>query len=171
MTLAALLVLMACNEALPPRIVPEDALVIDRVIINQATGPGGIFISIALDIRNFYEETFAGPVDVGGNIRIWWQRDPEVEVNLAISDQADLLLDPGEGYAINSAWLLQTDDGRNVFDLLDFNKNDIRDGIRYAAPEVFLLEVQVTLFKEVGLLESGPHEFVLQGWQAVGLGD
>ena len=77
------------------------------------------------------------------------------------------MLDPGEGYFINSAWLLQTDDGRNVFDLLDFSKNDVRDGIRYAEPEVFFVEVQVTLFKEVGLLRSGPHEFVLQGWKMV----
>ena len=38
----------------------------------------------------------------------------------------------------------------------------------YAEAEAFLLEVQVTLFKAVELLRSGPHEFVLQEWQAVG---
>jgi len=38
----------------------------------------------------------------------------------------------------------------------------------YAEAKAFLFEVQVTLFKAVELLRSGPHEFVLQGWQAVG---
>lgn len=53
--------------------------------------------------------------------------------------------------------------------MLDFSKNDVRSGIQYAEPKVFLLEVQVTLFKEVGLLRSGPHEFILQGWREAGL--
>lgn len=38
----------------------------------------------------------------------------------------------------------------------------------YAEAKAFLFEVQVTLFKVVGLLRSGLHEFVLQEWQAVG---
>ena len=40
--------------------------------------------------------------------------------------------------------------------------------VGYAEAKAFLLEVQVTLFKAVELLRSGPHEFVLQEWQAVG---
>jgi hypothetical protein len=38
----------------------------------------------------------------------------------------------------------------------------------HAEAKAFLFEVQVTLFKAVELLRSGPHEFVLQRWQAVG---
>ena len=40
--------------------------------------------------------------------------------------------------------------------------------VGYAEAKALLIELQVTRFKEVGLLRSGPYEFVLQEWQAVG---
>ena len=47
-------------------------------------------------------------------------------------------------------------------------KSIMASRVGYAEAKAFLLEVQLTLFKEVGLLRSGPYEFVLQEWQAVG---
>ena len=159
------LLLSSCDESLPTRIVPRDTLEIDHVLINQGTGPAGIFMSISVEVQNAYEETFDGPVDVTGNIRIWWKQRPEIEANLPIRRHIDLQLDPGEGYFIDANWFLGTDDGQYVLELLDFSQNDIRYGVLYAEPEVFVLDVKVTLFKETGLLISGPHEFTLQGWK------
>ena len=161
------IVASSCGESLPARIEPQGALEIVNVLANQGTGPGGIHIAIAVDVRNVYEETFAGPVNVRGNIHIWWKKNPEVEANIPISHRANLLLDPGERYFINERWFLMTDDRRDVLDLLDFTNGDIRYGVAYANPELFVLEVKVTLFEETGLLISGPHEFTLQGWRTV----
>ncbi|GEM_PF-4887268 len=62
MSLAA--VISSCDEALPARIEPQGALEISHVSANQGTGPGGIHITIAVDVQNTYEETFAGRVNV-----------------------------------------------------------------------------------------------------------
>jgi hypothetical protein len=116
-------------------------------------------------VENVYEETFEGDVGVGGTIHIWWRDRPEVEATLSLDRQAHLLLDPGERYYIEANWYLTADDGRYVLSLLDFSGMDIRYGVHYARPEVFVLEVKVTLFEETGLLTSGPHEFLLEGWK------
>jgi len=157
--------LPSCDESLPTRIEPQNTLEIGNVLINQGTGPAGIFMSISIKVQNSYEETFDGAVDVKGNIRIWWKQRPEIEANLPISRHIDLQLDPGESYFIDESWFLETDDGKYVLELLDFSQHDIRYDVLYARPEVFVLEVKVTLFKETGLLTSGPHEFTLQGWK------
>ena len=156
---------VSCSESLPSRIEPQNTLEISDVVIEQGAGPGGIHVAIAVDVRNNYEETFSGLIDVDGNIHIWMKRNPTVEANVRIRTRADLELDPDETHFINSRWFLNTDDGVDVLDLLDFTTDDVRFGIHYAVPEIFLLEVKVTLFNETGLLTSGPHEFILQGWR------
>ncbi len=160
--------LPGCSESLPTRIVPQDTLSIAYVFIGQGTNAGGIHVSIAINVENVYEETFIGTVDVTGNIRISWPRHPDVVVNLPIRRrQTDLHLDPSDAYIVDALWFLRTDDGRSVMDLLDFSSNDVRHGVQYAEPETFLFEVTMTLFEETGLLTSGPHEFVLEGWKTL----
>lgn len=157
----------ACDESLPTRIVPQNNLAITGVLISQQTGPAGIQVLTAFFVENTYEETFSGPVEITGNIRIWWKQRPHIEANLPIRQRLSLRLDPGEKHQIEKRWLLQTDDDRYVLDLLDFSGNDVRHGVRYARPADFLVDIGLTVFEETGLLTSGPHEFVLQGWKLV----
>ena len=60
-----------------------------------------------------------------------------------------------------------TDDREDVLEMLDYSGGDVRYGVAYAKPEVFVMEVRVTLFDEIGFLTSGPHEFTLRGWELV----
>ena len=158
--------LLGCSESLPSRIVPEDTLEIAYVLSNQGTGLAGVHVSISINIENVYDETFIGAVDVIGNIHITWPRRPDVEINLPIRrQQTELLLDPGDAHIVDSFWFLQIDDGRNVMDLLDYSRGDIRYGVQYAEPETFLIDVTMTLFNETGLLTYGPEEFIFEGWK------
>lgn len=157
----------SCDESLPTRIVPQNNLAITDVLISQQTGAAGIEVLTAFFVKNTYEETFSGTVEVTGSIHIWWKERPHIEVNLPIRQHLYLRLDPGERHQIEKRWHLQTDDDRYVLDLLDFSGNDVRHGVRYARPADFLLEIRLTVFEETGLLTSGPHEFVLQGWKLV----
>ena len=157
----------SCGESLPARIEPQGTLEIDHLLATQGTGPGGIHIAIAVDVRNQYEETFAGQVDVTGNIHIWWKKNPQIEANIPVRERANLLLDPGERHIINVRWLLLTDDREDVLDMLDYSGGDVRYGVAYARPEVFVMEVKLTVFEEIGLLTAGPHEFTVQGWEVI----
>ncbi len=65
-------------------------------------------------------------------------------------------------------WLLTTDDDRNVLDLLLFSSDDVRFGVAYARPETFVASLRMTVFRETGLLSSGPRQFTLQGWRLAG---
>jgi hypothetical protein len=127
MSLAA--VISSCDEALPARIEPQGALEISHVSANQGTGPGGIHITIAVDVQNTYEETFAGRVNVKGNIHIWWKRRPHIEANVPINHRANLFLDPGERHFITERWLLMTDDREDVLEMLDYSGGDVRYGV------------------------------------------
>ena len=124
MSLAA--VISSCDEALPARIEPQGALEITYVSAAQGTGPGGIHITIAVDVQNTYEETFAGQINVKGNIHIWWKKRPHIEANVPINHRANLLRDPGERHFIIARWLLMTDDREDVLEMLDYSGGDVR---------------------------------------------
>ena len=158
---------LSCDESLPLRSGPQNTLEIVDVVIVQGTGGWGIEVSIAVIVENVYHETFDGVANIKGNIRIWWKRRPEIIANLSIEEYDYLQLDPGGRYVIESDWFLWTDDGQYVLDLLDYSNDDVRYGNIYARPEVFGLEVKVTIFEEIGLLVSEPYEFTLQGWKPV----
>jgi hypothetical protein len=168
LVLAVLLLACACDESLPLRIEPDSALEIDNVTIGQGTGGGGIHVSVAISVRNTYEETFDGLVNVRGEIRIDWPGHEDVSATVPVSEERYLHLEPGERYYISRRWHLNTDDGRHMMSLLDFSANDLRYGVLYARPEVLALDVRLTLFEQTGLLTSGPHEFALEGWLLVG---
>ncbi|MCI0493567.1 hypothetical protein L0Z72_01060 [candidate division KSB1 bacterium] len=170
-----LMVLVSCEESLPPRIVPQNTLEITGIIANQEGGDAGIFVAIKVFGVNRYIETFQDTVKVNGNIHIWWARKPEIEANVPLSNRhftdptrisgSVLTLDPGEEFHLETLWYLNTDDGNNIIDLLDFSNSPVIGGIVTAAPEKFVLEVQLTLFNETGLLRSKLHEFIITGWK------
>lgn len=159
-----------CGESLPARIQPQDALTIQKVIIGQGAGAAGIQVSVTAAVVNAYEETFEGLVDLRGNVRIWWPRHPDVTATLPLRGQQYLTLEPEQRYLVGTRWYLGLDDGRNMMSLLDFTGNDVRHGVQYARPETLMLEIEMTVFEATGLLRSGPHEFVLEGWRLAGAG-
>ena len=170
-----LLFFLSCEESLPPRIVPQNSLEITEIIANQEANGGGIFMAIKVIGVNRYADTFQDTVKVNGNIHIWWVRKPEIEANVPLDNRhfkdptrisgSVLTLDPGEEFHLETLWYLKADDGKNIIDLLDFSNSPVIDGIVTAAPEKFVLEVQLTLFNETGLLRSKPHEFIITGWK------
>lgn len=170
----SLIFFISCEESLPPRIIPENSLAITKIFTAQEAN-GGIFIAVRVIGENKYVETFQDTVNVEGNIHIWWAKHPEIEANVPLDNRhfvaptriqgSILILDPGGEFHLETRWYLNTDDGRNILDLLDFSTSPIVGGIVTAAPEKFVLEVQLTVFKETGLLRSKPQEFVLTGWK------
>lgn len=168
MSMAAWLTLSACAETLPSRIVPDSPLVISDVLISQGTGDFGIQVTVTTIVRNDFEETFDGVVDITGELHIWWERKPDVEAHIPLQVRDQIRLGPGQTYSIEQVWLLTTDDDRNVLDLLLFSSDDVRFGVAYARPETFVASLRMTVFRETGLLSSGPRQFTLQGWRLAG---
>ena len=164
----------SCDESLPPRIVPENTLAITKIFTAQETN-GGIYVAIKVIGENTYGETFQDTVKMKGNIHIWWAKHPEIEANVPLDNRyfveptriqgSILTIDPGGEFHLETRWYLNTNDGKNIIDLLDFSHSPIVGGIVTAAPEKFMLEVQLTLFKQTGLLRSEPQEFILAGWK------
>lgn len=171
------LVFFSCDEALPPRMVPQNTLAITDLIANQEAGDGGIFVAIKVVGINRYGETFQDTVKVKGNVHIWWAKRPEIEAHVPLSNRHFkdptrisgnvLTLDPGEEFHLETFWYCSTDDGTSIIDLLDFSDSPVVDGIVTAAPEKFVLEVQLALFEETGVLRSQPHEFIIKGWKRI----
>lgn len=169
-----LIFFFSCEESLPPRISPQNTLEITKVFIAQEAN-GGIFIAVKVIGENKYWETFQDTVNVNGNIHIWWTKHPEIEANVPLGNrnfveptriQGNILtLDPGGEFHLETRWYLNTDDGRNIMDLIDFSNSPVIGEIIIAAPEKFVLEVQLTVFKETGLLRSKPQEFIFTGWK------
>ena len=165
----------SCEESLPPRIVPENTLAITKIFATQEASNAGIFIGIRIIGENKYVETFQDTVNMKGNIHIWWTKHPEIEANVPLDNRyfveptriqgSILTIDPGGEFHLETRWYLNTDDGKNIIDLLDFSHSPIVEGIVTAAPEKFMLEVELTLFKQTGLLRSKPQEFIFTGWK------
>lgn len=166
--LALALALAGCHESLPPRIQPEAPLRIVEVLTGQGTGMAGLHVAITVVVANAYEETLDAPVQITGSFLTRWPGHRQVTATVPVAEQRHLHLAPGDRYVLGRHWHLDTDDGRNLLAMLDFATGDIRHGVLYARPEQLELEVQLTLFQQTGLLQSGPHPFVLQGWRQVG---
>jgi len=172
--LCLILPVLSCDESLPPRIAPENTLQIVDIWASQMAN-GGIFVRFLIIGENLYEETFNAEVNVSGKLRIKWKRKPEKVATYDLNnslfveptriDGRTLTLDPGEQFYIAVSWYLNTDDGENIMDSLDFSDNNIQGNIITAKPEIFECETKVTVFDQVGLLISDVYEFTLVGWK------
>jgi hypothetical protein len=166
-SVTACLVLSSCAEQLPTRIVPPSPLVISDVFISQGADALGIQVTVTAIVRNDFDETFDGAVDITSELHIWWPRRPDVEAHVPLQIRDRIRLAPGETYRVEQVWFLTTDDGRDVLDLLVFSGEDVRFGVAYALPETFVAQLRMTIFRETGLLTTGPQEFTLQGWRSL----
>ena len=175
--LCLLLLVLSCDESLPPRIAPENTLQIVDIWASQMADAAGIFVKFLIIGENLYEETFDADVNVNGELYIKWKRKPEKIATIHLNNTLfaeptriegrTLTLDPGEQFYISVSWYLNTDDGENIIDLLDFSDNNIQGNIATAKPEVFEYETKVIVFDQIGLLISDGYEFTLEGWKMV----
>lgn len=175
---AAILVLVSrCDESLPTYQMPQNTLALTRVLAGQGTvGEGSIVLNILIKGENLYDEVFQDTVNIEGNVKIWWVRNPEFEANLPINNTQFIpptpihgrvmTLAPGGTFSLQLAWFLMLDDGRYLPEYLEYGNTD-SNGIQHARPETLRIEVEMTLFQNLGLLQAEPVDFVLNGWRKV----
>ena len=170
--------MIACDESLPPYGKPEGTLVITRVLANQGTvGDGFPILNVYIEGLNQYEETFDDTVHVKGEVRIWWKDHPDVYATVSLSNSdfigetpiqgTRLTLDPGAHFFMQTVWYFYTDDGRYVINLLDYSNEDVRGDWEYARPETFVVEVELLMFHQIGLIQSEPIEIEITGYRRV----
>lgn len=169
--------LFSCHETLPPYSAPEHALILKPLIASQGVvGAGTIVVNVLIEGENRYEEVFQDTINVNGNLTIYWEDRPEYIRNIPLNNTQfldptpiqgrTLTLDPGEKFSMQVVWFLDTDDGLYIPDSLDYSDR-LLNGILYANPETFIMKASMTLFNQLGLLETDPFEFILSGFGKV----
>ncbi|MBN2355890.1 hypothetical protein JXO59_07240 [candidate division KSB1 bacterium] len=179
MLILVCLMIISCDEKLPPRIQPGSTMQISAFFADPAYYEwiGGLCLRIYIAIENTYEETFHDTVSVGGQVRIWWERRPEMTATVPLSNydihpatriEGDVVtMDPGEKIYLECFWNLITDDGQRILDLLDYGEIPPGGGQVFAKPEVFKLQASVLIFEETGHLESEIIETTLEAWKII----
>ncbi|HOT98358.1 MAG TPA: hypothetical protein PLN61_00365 [bacterium] len=170
------LLVLACDESLPPRQEPQNTLAITQVIYTQGMYASGPFMEFVFIITNLYEETFQGEVAVNGHATVWWKNRPQIRTTLAINNQHftppsrlqgnTLTIDPGGRCALKIYWYLTLEDGRSLLDLLDYSDSVPVEGLIKSRPETFVMEATIKLFDQTGYLRSEPFTFSFTGYKA-----
>jgi hypothetical protein len=124
---------------------------------------------------NNYVDYFQDKVDMAGRIHIWWKNRPEIEAHVSLDNSnfvaptdivgRTLTVAPGEHFYVQTKWHLYADDGQHILDLLDYSENDVRGGLIYAKPEQFMVQAQMTVFNQIGLIKSNQIEFTFNGYK------
>lgn len=170
--------IIACNESLPPYAPPENVLAITQIVATQGTiGSGTPILNMNLIGVNQYEETFEDTINANGEVRIWWQRHPEFSATLPLSNShfvpptpirgSRLILDPGDTFHMKTVWFLISDQGEYLIDLLDYSQSDVRGDFEYARPETLMIEVDLMIYRQIGMIRSDPFAFEFTGYRAV----
>ena len=166
--------ILACNESLPSRVIPETTLEIHSFTVSQGLDASGRFVMpMRISIRNVYDETFEDSVRVYGQIHAWWKRRPEVDATLRVGNgnlapqskiqNGILKLDPGEDIFVDHLWYFFTDDREDILDKLDYSQNDIRGNFIYAEPDTFIFDAVIKLYGQLGPLFAQPVKFEVTG--------
>lgn len=131
LTLSFSAVLMSCKESLPPYLDPRDVFsseisAVYEISLRENT------VKAYLSIVNEYDETFDARALLDGQLQIVWASDttfrktiiltPErlIRVNGYNSATGVLRFDPGDSLRFGFSWDLSADDGRSLFDLVQF---------------------------------------------------
>lgn len=178
---AAAALLLACEESLPPRVEPENPLVLTKMVANQGIYQAGPHMVFVIEISNLYEETFQEEVNVHGKVTVWWERKPEIRTELEVTNShfvpptrltgSVLTLDPGERCALKVYWYLQLDDGSSLLDLLDYSGAVPAGGLIQSKPERFVVEAEIKLFNQLGYLQSERLGFTFIGTKSAATPD
>ena len=168
--------ILACDESLPPYEQPENTLVITEVLATQGTIGSGIpILNVYLWGGNQYEETFDDTVSVSGHVRITWSDQPDLVSTLRLSNGnftgttpiqgSRLTLDPGDTFSMKTVWYFYSDSGEYIIDLMDYSNNDVRGNYEYSKPEIFVIEVELLIYRQIGRIESEPLEVEITGYR------
>lgn len=171
------ILLLNCEETLPPYTLPQETLILKPLIASQGTvGPGIPVINILIQGENQYEEVFQDTVSVKGELIIYWENRPDYIRSIPLNNTQFLeptpilgrtmTLAPGEIFSMQVVWYLDTDDGLYIPDSLEYSDRLV-NGLLYAEPITFVLQANLTLFNQLGLLQSEPFYFVFSGFGRV----
>jgi hypothetical protein len=168
-----ILLLNGCDESLPPYRQPENLLAIDRIEISQGiySVAGDYLVKFHIYGKNLFDETFSEPVNIQGNVHIWNKKQPDLTATLSLNNTNFgpntnlsgnvLTISPGEEFELRVTWNSHTDDGEDLADFINGStqtisakSEDMRD---------FYVQAEVTLFEELGLIQSVPVLFVFNG--------
>jgi len=174
----SVLCILACDESLPPYEQPENTLAITRVIATQGTIGSGIpILNVYLQGENQYEETFDDTVSATGEVLITWKDRPSLFATLPLSNAnftgttpiqgSRLTLDPGDTFSMQTVWYFYTDSREYIIDLMDYSNNDVRGDYEFSRPEIFTIEVELTVYSQTGRLAFGPTEIEIIGYRRV----
>jgi len=169
---------IACDESLPLYELPQNGLVITRVVASPGlVDPGIPILTIVIEGMNQYDETFDDTVDVQGEFRIWWEKHPEISSTLSLSNAnfipptpihgSRLTLDPNQTFAMKTVYFYFSDDGQYIVDLFDYSENDIRGDYQYAKPETFIMKVDLLVYKQIGMISSESTKIEVTGFRRV----
>jgi hypothetical protein len=168
-----ILLLSSCDESLPPYQQPVNLLAIDRIEISQGTYSleGDYLVKFFIYGKNQFDETFSEAVNIEGKVEIWNKEKPDLFATLSLNNTNFspntnlsgnvLTIGPGEEFELLVTWNSHTDDGEDLADFINGSTHtisaeseDMRD---------FYVQAEVTLFEELGLVQSVPVLFVFNG--------
>ena len=167
-----LLATTSCDESLPPYEKPENLLTIDRIEIIQGSYSlsGNYQVQFFIFGKNQFDEPFSDTVEINGTVAIWCKSRPDLFATLRLNNSnfgpntnlfgSILTLDPGEEFEFRATWDSVTDEEEYFPDLFNLSRR-----MTVASPDEreFYVQVEITLFQEIGLLKSDPVLFIYNG--------
>ena len=167
----------SCNESFPSRIIPNNVIVLKHVSANYGRFAQS-YILFAITGENIYEETLQDTLAVDGRINIWSKKRAEFKANVPLTylggnyderfpNQTLFTLDPEEVFYIQIKWFGQSTDGRNIFDLLEFPDDRIKDNMSYSIPETLYYDIHLKIFDQPNMEMYIESDLVFESWKQV----
>ncbi len=177
---AAAFISLSCNETLPSYRTPGNVLSVSLASYEQLNDhvapPTSPLVHLVVQCRNIHDETFWDSVDVRGTMRIWWKRKPSRystiplgEVNFtdrSLIHEGKLLLVPGQQFTLDAYWNLKTDYGLFMVEEMDWSdptRKYCQANVYCAPPEIFVVEISLTLYDRLGPVAAAPKEITIVG--------
>ena len=168
-----ILLLSGCDESLPTYQQPENLLTIDRIEITQGTfsADGDYLVIFFIYGKNQFDETFSDVVNIQGPVQIWNIEKPDLAATFSLNNSNfgpntnlygnKLTIDPGEEFELRVTWDSHTDEGEDLAGFFNMSPQTIASASSGARD--FYVQVEVTLFEELGLMRSDPILFIFYG--------
>jgi len=169
-----------CHESLPAYVSPGNVLAVATASYEQLNDhiapPNRPLIHFVVTCENIHDEVFWDSVDVKGTMRIWWKRKPSRYRTLPITVKnitdrtlirnGKLLLVPGQQFTLDLYWDLKSDFGLFLPTEMDWsnpNRNYCASNVYCAPPEIFVVEVALTVYDRLGSVSAPTREVTIIG--------